>query len=1042
MADYRLLLSSDINTAEMYKHIANVLQQRRTLFLTATQNLKRIRLQHLEETELLTIKTFSELKEQVYSQIKEGPSFLSRADQKFVLTQVIKKMFSGERQNALYKMRNELFTLYEFLISEEVSEIPEEILSQIERDYTINEKDIFAIYNRYYDSLWQIKQGKIPDSIDLVREKQGKPVKLLSEIINHNLFSLIDEYENIVFDGFLFFNDEQKKVILDAILKNKNILFIAKNMKVDNDNFLLNQLFKPLENEFNIKLNITHIAANTAERPSAITYVKNNYLNFRSKPDVTIDNGFKFIEPFASRDRELNYIINCISKYLKEKCKDDRNEICKMLANDIAIVIANDKEKYEQQLNVLLKERGVFFLDRDSEILSTFYDKNLKDVIYTRNEFLESKIKNAEGEYLTRQEKIVAFKKLYKGINISQKSRSFINYPIGQYILEIYKIINQGMSCEGFKKILYSNWYYNVGLDTVKYDKYINEFRYIEPYLAKKKTPKQWIDEIKELKKQKEIIANSSEYRFHPLKDISESSIDFLINQVSDVKIMVDSLSRVYGDINEHLKALNQNFLIDEIINNKNISNEFEIEVIKHLKEIIDSINKSNLITNIDSKYFSDNIKNMLMDYEREKAESSADELTLNVVNLENMQNFKLVFFCMLEDDKYPRQFKMNFPFNKNIIEILENPKYEIERKPSFLKTLDYHLKLEKYLFLNVLDFTKGQMIITQTEEENGKELTNSIYIEDIFSIFQLDIKYQKLKESYGKTDVDYNPIKKIEMPYRDSDSIKLSDFCSYFLCPKIYYYLTNPKLKNEISYESEWKLNIYVPALIFYKTMYKLGMYGKQSKVVYSVNDLSFIEEIQKCLDESLKEELPHFDFLTKFNIKDIKTRATNLISQFVNRNIIKKDIPFFSFDLSNAEIIKLINKKGKEFNVEIDSCLLVKDATSGLYLNYDISSQIDFLVKSSGGETYPLLQHFDDILNQLKQNNPLDDRMALISFMFFKLNVQLNSRRFRADGYDRMKKLANEIVSQTDENYVPSSYCRYCKFESVCKMKERGSV
>ena len=81
-------------------------------------------------------------------------------------------------------------------------------------------------------------------------------------------------------------------------------------------------------------------------------------------------------------------------------------------------------------------------------------EKQLKDVIYARVDFVDTKVKNKEGRLLTRQEKIVAFKKLYKGINISQKTRSFINYPIGQYILEIYRIINEGMDCEGYKKIL------------------------------------------------------------------------------------------------------------------------------------------------------------------------------------------------------------------------------------------------------------------------------------------------------------------------------------------------------------------------------------------------------------------------------------------------------------------------------------------------------------------------------------------------------------------------------------------------------------
>ena len=64
-------------------------------------------------------------------------------------------------------------------------------------------------------------------------------------------------------------------------------------------------------------------------------------------------------------------------------------------------------------------------------------------------------------------------------------------------------------------------------------------------------------------------------------------------------------------------------------------SAEFNQKLVdRKVNRIIDSINKSNLITNIDSKYFSDNIRNMLMDYEREMAKV---EIMLSVLILVNL---------------------------------------------------------------------------------------------------------------------------------------------------------------------------------------------------------------------------------------------------------------------------------------------------------------------------------------------------------------------------------------------------------------------
>ena len=1041
MAKYDLVLTNNIDCNDVYNYLDKVLSKDRTLFLTATQNLKRIRKQHIKVNPNSELITFSELKEKVYEAIRKGPKFLSRADQKFVLNQVIKSMFSGERQIALYKIRNDLFELFEFMLSEEISGISDETIKMIAKDFTNTESDIFNIYNKYFDTLMALKNGNTPIDIQLEDFPKGKSLKLLCEVFNHNLFAQVDDYDTIVFDGFLFFNEEQRKLLLDAKYKGKNLVFIVKQMKSDSDSFLMNELLMPLQQELGIKFNLILLNSGEEEKENAISFVKNNYLDFDIETDIDISQGFKFVEPFASRDRELNYIINCISKYIKSKCGDNRDLICKALANDIAVVIANDKEKYEHQLNVLLKDRGVFFLDRESEIISQFDEKQLKDVIYARVDFVDAKVKNKEGKLLNRQEKIVAFKKLYKGINISQKTRSFINYPIGQYILEIYRIINEGMDCEGYKKILYSNWYYNVGLDTIKYDRFIKEFHYIEPYLHRKKLPKEWLDELYKLKNDKANLSENIEYRFHPLKDISNETLDFLIQSVADTAVMVKKLSEIFGNINKHLKALKENFLFEEILDNTNLANEFEIEIIKHLKEVIDNINKSNLITNIDSKYFADNIKNMLTDYEREKAESSADNLTLNVVNLENMQKFDLTFFCMLEEDKYPRQYRVNFPYSENIIEILENPKYEIEHRPSFIKTLDYHIRLEKYLFLNVLDFTKQQMIITQTEEENGKDLRNSIYVEDIFSMFKEDIKYTKLKEAQTKVEENYNPIKNVSMEYDDKEPIRLTDLCSYFLCPKLYYYISNSKFLNEISYDNEWKLNIFIPSLIFYKTMYKLGVIGKQTKTIYSLNNSKLIDTIEACLNESLVEELVHFDFISEYERKDIRNRVEIQINSFIERNIYDKEILNFSFDLSNAEKINVVNEMGKAIVIEIDGCLKIINEQNGYAMSYDISSQLDFLVKGAGGDVY-ILTHFKDIFNKLAEKNPYDDRMALINFMFFKINVQLNSSRYRQEGLQRLKELSRYIMKQTDNNYIPSSYCRYCKFEGICKSKERGAV
>ena len=217
--------------------------------------------------------------------------------------------------------------------------------------------------------------------------------------------------------------------------------------------------------------------------------------------------------------------------------------------------------------------------------------------------------------------------------------------------------------------------------------------------------------------------------------------------------------------------------------------------------------------------------------------------------------------------------------------------------------------------------------------------------------------------------------------------------------------------------------------------------MIGKQTKTIYSLNNTKLIDTIEKCLNEAMAEELVHFDFISNYDKKDIKNRAEIQINSFIERNIYAKDILNFSFDLSNSEKIDIVNEMGKIITVEIDSCLKMINAQNGYSMNYDISSQLDFLVKGAGGDSYDLV-HFQEIFDKLSEKNPYDDRMALINFMFFKINIQLNTPKYRQGGLQRLKELSRYIIKQMDNNYIPSSYCRYCKFEGICKSKERGAV
>ena len=151
--------------------------------------------------------------------------------------------------------------------------------------------------------------------------------------------------------------------------------------------------------------------------------------------------------------------------------------------------------------------------------------------------------------------------------------------------------------------------------------------------------------------------------------------------------------------------------------------------------------------------------------------------------------------------------------------------------------------------------------------------------------MFNQNIKYTKLKDSQIRTDENYNPLRDVFAEYEDGATIKLEDLCMYFLCPKTYYYLSNQSLKNEISYDNEWKMNLYIPSLIYYKTLFYLGLEGKENGTVYSLNDDRFLTMLNKIFTNVFDNEVKLFDFLSDFEKKDIRTKVKGQLNNFVNK-------------------------------------------------------------------------------------------------------------------------------------------------------------
>lgn len=137
-------------------------------------------------------------------------------------------------------------------------------------------------------------------------------------------------------------------------------------------------------------------------------------------------------------------------------------------------------------------------------------------------------------------------------------SREFIKplafYPIVQYILEIYDVLLNGISIEKFKTILYSNWHHSIN-DGTKWDEYLSEFKRIEIFFESSNSIDEWVKIIDNLLNMKSLADENYLLKYHPLRFVSEDSLNFIKGILLSLSNLIDEINKVSGGIKEHIDA-------------------------------------------------------------------------------------------------------------------------------------------------------------------------------------------------------------------------------------------------------------------------------------------------------------------------------------------------------------------------------------------------------------------------------------------------------------------------------------------------------
>ncbi|MFW6016977.1 MAG: hypothetical protein ACOCRK_11110, partial [bacterium] len=427
--------------------LKEIKSSKKLLYLTATANLKILRNNFDNEYPNVVLKSFQDFRDDIINNISKN--VFRNVEQKYLLEKLIDQIFgSDQAKGETYKsIVNELFELYSFIYFNGINKISKNLINKILNEYSFIEADIFNVYNHFVLKLKQEKGDRLT-----YQEAVKKGIE--QQVKNRQI-------DKLILDGFLFFHELQKFLIEVVVNNNIDIVFVGKyDQESEQSSFLVDNI-QDIRNELGIKekLEINATYNNSYTGTNTLIDLKYNYQTIPRDRNLKYNMYFmgegaadlRIITPFISRGDEFKFVTKEISKILalSDNPEETKNKIC--------IVLARDKERYEEKLDNYFKEYGYFkFHPEDIDRLKNKYklENNIEDLksleYFSRRNFIEDNKIN-----IPIRDKYKLFNELDR-IKLNIEERPIASYPIGQFIFSIYDIINEDMSVDKFKLILNS----------------------------------------------------------------------------------------------------------------------------------------------------------------------------------------------------------------------------------------------------------------------------------------------------------------------------------------------------------------------------------------------------------------------------------------------------------------------------------------------------------------------------------------------------------------------------------------------------------
>lgn len=953
MQKIRVIKVKDYNNLDL----ESVVGESKTLFITATGNLRKV----AKNRGIIDAFAFADLIK-LYNQEMKGKSYLTLLEIKYLLEEIIDRDYDSN--SALIESVDSFFKMYSILLAGKVNS-GDIILEKIKEEYTQSEVVMFELY------------------VKLLAEIKAKNVKTYFEMLEEEMSLQVEKFDKVVFEGFMFFNVHQKLLLEKC--SDKELVFIVK----DND-FIIDDVYKRITKTLSRQLTIESIDNQKENKFTALAQnlFTNNKIEFKHENDINV------YKPFATKEDEVRFVVDKVLSNIRA----DKGSIEDSVEKN-AIVIINNQNYFKKLVNNILDEKNIFITDA----LNLEY--GCKEIYYSKEDLLKDKI-TLDDKELNYTEKL-QFAKQCRKIKINNNEVSILEFPLGKFILEIYKSISEGLSVDRFKQFLLTDWYFN----KEESKSLLNVFSNLESYFYGCSNVKDYKLKVKELIdiREKTNIVDSKIY----LTSVDKKELNKLFNFIVFVDKLINKLISINGSFKEHIQALVKSFESGE-----KILTEEENVLLGSILASLDLVLQSNSL-NVNYKFFAENIKSLLVDLQIER--KSKNIIALPVISMENVDEYENVFVINFEDKNFPRLFKNKYPFTKDILEIINGDLCGDKVELKDVYTNEYTLKLFPHLFKNLFNFTTNTIHFTYTDKNNKKLFNYSYYAEEIFKLIDKPLKLKETKQE--KLEIkEYN---NLIFKSFDIKNISLNELLLKNVCKKLYYY----NLISNEAINDDFLMQFYLRGLLF-NNFFKQLVGFKQE---YVAGQDKLKEDILTAYNQAFDEVKVLFNHQDRAKLLDFENTSKELIHNFFKDKILTGKFKAKKFKLELGEIKEVTINNIKVYT---HATLILTNLKTNKKTEFYISKLLDFLVTSSNDKKYEL-KHYNELMQRLEKQSSYDDRIALINFASFKINTQLNHEKYYNDGVKRVENLVDDKSNFTISNLsaTPSNYCSYCRFKGICQ-------